>query len=94
MLNKDDLIKGFCNGLEKGKGSNLAIVKNEYTGKTLLFNYETIIAVRDTNSTIFLNTIKYSRITLRNQTLIRRYANNIVEIDNYSNLCNILKDKN
>ena len=92
MLNKDDLIKGFCNGLEEGKSSNLAIIKGG--NKTLLFNYETIIAVRDTNGTIFLNTIKYSRTTLRNQNLIKLYANNIVEVDNYTSIVNIATSSN
>lgn len=85
MLNKDELIKNFCNGrLYKGKGSNLEITKNG--DKTLLYNYETIIAVRDLNNTIFLNTIKYSRTTSKNQTLIKRYSNNIVEVDKYANI--------
>ena len=93
MLNKDELIKNFCNGrLYKGKGSNLEIIKNY--DKTLLFNYSTIIAVRDANSTIFLNTIKYSRTTSKNQTLIRRYANNIVEVDNYTSIVNIATSSN
>lgn len=92
MLNKDELIKNFCNGLEKGKGSNLEILKGG--NKTLLINYGTIIAVRDTNGTIFLNTIKYSRTTSKNQNLIRRYANNIIEIDNYSYIYSIATNSN
>lgn len=92
MLNKDDLIKNFCNGRIEGKGSNLEIIKNY--DKTLLFNYSTIIAVRDANGTIFLNTIKYSRTTSKNQTLIRRYANNIVEVDNYTSIVNIATSSN
>lgn len=92
MLNKDELIKNFCNGLEKGKGSHLEITKNY--DKTLLFNYSTIIAVRDANGTIFLNTIKYSRTTSRNQNLIRLYANNIVEVDNEVKLFNIAMSLN
>ena len=92
MLNKDELIKGFCNGLEKGKGSNLEIVKNG--DKTLLYNYETIIAVRDTNGTIFLNTIKYSRTTLRNQNLIKLYANNIVDLNSYASIWAIATSSN
>lgn len=92
MLNKDKLIKGFCNGLEKGKGSHLEIIKNY--DKTLLFNYSTIIAVRDANGTIFLNTIKYSRTTSRNQNLIKLYASNIVEVDNEVKLFNIAMNSN
>ena len=85
MLNKDELIKGFCNGrLYKGKSSNLEITKNG--DKTLLYNYETIIAVRDTNGTIFLNTIKYSRTTSINQSLIKLYADNIVELNSYASI--------
>ena len=92
MLNKDKLIKGFCNGLEEGKSSNLKIVKID--DKTLLYNYETIIAVRDLNNTIFLNTIKYSRTTSRNQNLIKLYADNIVEVDNYTTIINIAMSLN
>lgn len=93
MLNKDELIKNFCNGrLYKGKGSNLEIVKNG--DKTLLFNYETIIAVRDSNNTIFLNTIKYSRTTSKNQTLIKRYSNNIIEVDSYASIWAIATSSN
>lgn len=85
MLNKDELIKNFCNGrLYRGKSSNLEITKNG--DKTLLYNYETIIAVRDTNGTIFLNTIKYSRTTSKNQNLIKLYADNIVEVDKYASI--------
>lgn len=93
MLNKDELIKYFCNGrLHKGKSSNLEIVKNG--DKTLLYNYETIIAVRDLNGTIFLNTIKYSRTTSRNQSLIRLYSNNIIEVDSYASIWAIATSSN
>lgn len=92
MLNKDDLIKDFCNGLEKGKSSNLEIIKNG--DKTLLYNYETIIAVRDANDTIFLNLKKYSRTTTKNQNLIKRYADNIVGIDSYANIWAIATSSN
>lgn len=93
MLNKDELIKDFCNGrLYKGKGSNLEIVKNG--DKTLLYNYSTIIAVRDLNGTIFLNTLKYSRTTSRNQSLIRLYSNNIIEVDSYASIWSIATSSN
>lgn len=93
MLNKDELIKYFCNGrLHKGKGSNLKIVKID--DKAVLYNYGTIIAVRDSNNTIFLNTIKYSRTTSKNQTLIKRYANNIVEVDSYASIWAIATSSN
>lgn len=82
-MTKNDLIRKFVNGEKNGKGSNLKIEGN------ILINYNTIIAFRKDNL-IYLNSQKYSQTTTRNQNLIRSYANNIIEIDNYNQLIDIV----
>ncbi len=72
-FNKNDLIRLFCDGMDKGKGSNLYIDENK------LINYTTIIALWD-NGRLLLNNDYYSSTTSRNQNLIRRYANHYTEV--------------
>lgn len=77
MVNKEQLLRSFVEGAEKGKGSNLHIDGDR------LYNYRTVIAVRLRKGVIALNPHKYSQTTTINQNLLKKLALVEVEADEY-----------
>ena len=74
-MRKEELLKAFIEGNEKGKGSNLRI-----EGK-FLFNYSTIIAYRIEKDIIIVNSEKYSQTTTKNQNILKREAGEYGEMN-------------
>ena len=70
-MNIKELIKDFNNGATYGSASNKRVrIDGDY-----LYNYNTILAIRNNDGTIQLNNRKYSQTTSKLQNNIRQYAN-------------------
>ena len=67
-MRNNDLCKAFVKGATEGKGSNMEIVGRE------IFSYATVIGRFEANGVLSLNPRKYSVITSKHQTYLRRAA--------------------
>lgn len=77
-MRNQNVIENFIHQIFEGKGSNLYIDNNK------LVNYNTTIAQWE-NGTLLLNVTKYSQTTSKNQNIIKKLAENlinVIELDN------------